>query len=82
MGWSKDCFFFEKEGFHRFCSKLGSARSLSAAVWHIESSTMLIGIAKHECAVLSPSNNNAAMPLEATFNTISPLERNAADIVL
>nr|GFD44032.1 hypothetical protein [Tanacetum cinerariifolium] len=59
----------------RFALRIRSARSLSAAMWHIKSSSTLIGIAKRECAVLSPSNKNAAMPLEATFNTISPLER-------
>ncbi|GJS71682.1 hypothetical protein Tco_0704523 [Tanacetum coccineum] len=36
-------------------------------MWHIESSTTFIGIANRECVVLPPSNNNAAMPLEATF---------------
>ncbi|GKG51801.1 hypothetical protein Tco_0544439, partial [Tanacetum coccineum] len=59
-----------------------SARSLSTPMWHIESTTILNGIANREYAVLPPSNNNAAMPLEATFNTISPFERKAADMVL
>jgi len=48
----------------------------------VEHSSTTNGIQNLECAVLPPGISNAAIPLEATVNTISPLERNADDNAL
>ncbi|KAG4991185.1 hypothetical protein JHK82_024682 [Glycine max] len=40
------------------------------------------GIANLECAVRPPGNSNEAIPLEATVQTILPLERIADDKVV
>lgn len=44
---------------------------------HVESSSMDRGRPNLECAVLPPGMSNAAIPLDATVNTMSPFERNA-----
>nr|GEW00578.1 hypothetical protein [Tanacetum cinerariifolium] len=65
-----------------FAFRIKSASSLSAGMWHIESSSILNGIANLECAIQPPSNKRVAIPLDATFNTISPCDRNTTDIIL
>ena len=58
-----------------------AARSLSGAIEQNEFSVKLIGIINLECAVLPPGSNSAAIPLEATLITISPLDLTAVDKV-
>lgn len=58
-----------------------SAKSVPCLMAQVESSLTFIGIANLECAVLPPVRSRDAIPLEATVNTISPLERIAADKV-
>ena len=45
----------------------------------VESSSMFIGIVNPECAVLLPGSNSDAIPLDATFSTMPPDDRTAAD---
>jgi len=45
----------------------------------VEHSSKIKGRPNLECAVLPPGINNAAIPLEATVKTISPLDHIAAD---
>ncbi|RID45892.1 hypothetical protein BRARA_I02586 [Brassica rapa] len=56
-----------------------SAASVPGVRLHRENSSGLIGIPNLECAVLPPCNRSEAIPLEATFKTISPLDLIAAD---
>ncbi|KAH1206143.1 hypothetical protein GmHk_16G046672 [Glycine max] len=44
---------------------------------NVEFSNVGTKITNFECVVLPFDNNNEAMPLEATVNTISPFEHNA-----
>ena len=48
----------------------------------MDDSLTINGILNLGCAVLLPSNNNDAIPLEATFSTMSPLEDNLANSVI
>ena len=57
------------------------ARGLPCLMLHKESSFMVKGILNLECAVLPLANKSAAIPLEATFKTITPLDLIEHDIV-
>ena len=48
---------------------------------HIDSSDIGIGILKRECAVRPPSNNSAAIPLDATARAIFPTDRTVDNTV-
>ena len=48
----------------------------------VESSFIKIGIQNLECAIFPPGSNKEAIPLDATFNTIFPVDLIAADNVL
>ncbi|KAF8100020.1 hypothetical protein N665_0233s0022 [Sinapis alba] len=50
------------------------AESVPSGKLHRDYSLELIGIPNLECAVLPPCNKSEAIPLEETFNTISPLD--------
>ena len=58
-----------------------ATRSLSSAIEQNESSVKLIGILNLECVVLPPESKSAAILLEATLITISPLDLTAVDKV-
>ncbi len=54
-------------------------KDVPSLIAHVESSSMFMGIANLECAVLPPGSKSDAIPLEATLRTMSPLERSAAE---
>lgn len=47
----------------------------------VENSFVCKGMQNLEWAILPPSRNKEAIPLEATFRTISPSEQRVADNV-
>lgn len=65
-----------------FALIINSAKALPCFMLHVESPFTSIGIANLECAVLPPGISKAAMPLDATVKTISPLDLKAAEIAL
>jgi hypothetical protein len=52
---------------------INNAKSLFGLIEQVECSSTFKGIQNLECAVLPPGSNNDAIPLDATFKTISPL---------
>lgn len=60
---------------------INSASGVPCLMLQVESSLTEMGITNLECAVLPLGSSNQAIPLDATFKTISPLDFKAADIV-
>src|SRR2546421_11741519 len=66
----------------QFLIKFAKADWLLAFILHVEVSLISNGILNLECAVLPPSNNNAAIPDDATAKAISPSFLTLAKSVL
>ncbi|KAL7137638.1 hypothetical protein ABFS83_10G107100 [Erythranthe nasuta] len=64
-----------------FALNNNSACGLYCLMIHVELSCTIIGSLNLECAVLPPGSRSNAIPLEATFITISPFERISANKV-
>ncbi|RZB52783.1 hypothetical protein D0Y65_049019, partial [Glycine soja] len=59
-----------------------STNSLSCPILQVEFCKAGTSIANLECAILPPSSNKKAIPLDATIKTICPFERNVEDSVI
>ena len=82
---SKQCLLIIGASSHtiNFAALTNSARSDPGSIFlQVLNSSASIGIPNLECAVLPHSNNNAAIPLDAVFRTIIPLDRIADESAL
>ena len=59
--------------------RINSLKGEPCFILHIDSSVICKGMLNWEWEVLPPGSNNDAMPLDATFSTISPRALIVAD---